>query len=126
MFTVPATPLPLETLQVWPMGWLATVTTYDAPEVSLFRKVKVAALTVSVSPLTLARVTDPISPETDPPSVTVSGVEEEEELVDELEEELDDDDGGVGVPLDPPPPQASRPMTVSTIIAQRNRGRNPA
>jgi hypothetical protein len=61
---------------------------------------------LSVSPFPLARVTDPMSPETDPPSVTVIGAEDDEELVDELDEELEEDDEGPGAPLDPPPPQA--------------------
>ncbi len=47
-----------------------------------------------------------MSPETDPPSVTVTGAEDDEELVDELDEELEEDDEGPGAPLDPPPPQA--------------------
>ena len=61
------------------------------PAVSLFTKVKPLPFTVSVSPFPLARVTDPISPETDPPRVTVTGVEEDEELVDELEEEFEEE-----------------------------------
>jgi hypothetical protein len=64
-----AVPLPLVTVQLWPTGWVSTVTLYAPPLATAVEKVKLVAfaLTVRLSPLLSCNTSPvPVSPVTVP------------------------------------------------------------
>src|SRR5215831_10291859 len=73
-FAEPTVPVPLPTVQVWPDGWVFTVTAYAAPPASCVGKAKEPfAVTVSASPPLSFSTTVPDRPETVPPTEYVAG-----------------------------------------------------
>ena len=74
MFAEPTVPVPLLTVQVWPDGWVRTVTAYALPPASFVGKAKEPfAVTVRLSPPLSCSTTVPDSPETVPPTEYVTG-----------------------------------------------------
>src|SRR5215831_2705634 len=73
-FAEPTVPVPLPTAQVWPDGWVFTVTAYAAPPASCVGNVNgPLAVTVSASPPLSFSTTVPDRPETVPPTEYVAG-----------------------------------------------------
>ena len=65
MFAEPTVPVPLLTVQVWPYGWVRTVTAYALPPASFVGKAKEPlAVTVRLSPPLSCSTRVPVSPET--------------------------------------------------------------
>ena len=63
-------PEPSVTVQVWPAGWVETVTLYGAPSVKALLKVKSpSAVLVRSSELLFCSTRVPESPLTEPPTV---------------------------------------------------------
>src|SRR5580658_5655737 len=73
-FAVPTVPVPPLTAHVCPDGWVRTVTEYALPLASFVGKVKdPVAATGRLSPPLSCSTTDPVSPDTVPPTEYVAG-----------------------------------------------------
>ena len=65
----PIVPEPFDTVQVWPDGFVFTVTAYAAPDANLVANVNGPfALTLRSSPPLSCNTTVPVNPDTDPPT----------------------------------------------------------